>query len=50
VFDAGTAMRDFMDAMRASDHIGGGPPVLTQLRRSASANQLDKWLAQRAKT
>ena len=42
------AMRDFMDTMRASGNVGGGPPALTQADRSAFANQLDKWLAQRA--
>ncbi|MGH8217383.1 MAG: YaiI/YqxD family protein [Steroidobacteraceae bacterium] len=43
-------MRDFMETMRASGNIGGGPPALTQADRSAFANQLDKWLAQRAKS
>ena len=42
-------MRDFMDTMRASGIVGGGPPALTQADRSAFANQLDGWLAQRAK-
>ena len=42
-------MRDFMDTMRASGNVGGGPPALTQADRSAFANQLDKWLAQRTK-
>lgn len=43
-------MRDFMDTMRASGNVGGGPPALTQADRNAFASQLDKWLAQRAKT
>ena len=43
-------MRDFMETMRASGHVGGGPPTLTQADRNAFASQLDKWLALRAKT
>lgn len=43
-------MRDFMETMRASGNVGGGPPPLTQADRSAFANQLDKWLAQRSKS
>jgi hypothetical protein len=43
-------MRDFMDTMRASGNVGGGPPPLTQGDRNAFASHLDKWLAQRAKT
>jgi uncharacterized protein len=42
-------MRDFMETMRASGNVGGGPPALTQADRSAFASQLDKWLAHRAK-
>ena len=42
-------MRDFMDTMRASGHIGGGPPVLTQADRNAFASHLDKWLARSTK-
>jgi uncharacterized protein len=42
-------MRDFMDTMRASGHVGGGPPALTQADRNAFASHLDKWLAQAAK-
>ncbi len=41
------AMRDFMDTMRASGNVGGGPPPLTQANRNAFAGQLDRWLAQR---
>jgi len=42
-------MRDFMDTMRASGNVGGGPPALTQADRNAFASQLDRWLARRAK-
>jgi uncharacterized protein len=42
-------MRDFMDTMRASGIVGGGPPALTQADRNAFASQLDKWLARRSK-
>jgi uncharacterized protein len=43
------AMRDFMDIMRGSGHVGGGPPALTQADRNAFASHLDKWLAQSAR-
>jgi uncharacterized protein YaiI (UPF0178 family) len=43
-------MRDFMDTMRASGNVGGGPPALTQADRNAFASHLDKWLAQRSKS
>jgi uncharacterized protein len=43
-------MRDFMDTMRASGVVGGGPPALTQADRNAFASHLDKWLARQAKT
>ena len=42
------AMRDFMDTMRSSVIVGGGPPPLTQANRNAFAGHLDKWLARRA--
>jgi uncharacterized protein YaiI (UPF0178 family) len=42
-------MRDFMDTMRATGHIGGGPPALTQADRNAFASHLDKWLARSTK-
>ena len=35
-------MRDFMDTMRASGNVGGGPPTLTQADRNAFASHLDK--------
>jgi uncharacterized protein YaiI (UPF0178 family) len=41
-------MRDFMDTMRASGVVGGGPPPLTQANRNAFAAQLDTWLARSA--
>lgn len=40
-------MRDFMDTMRSSGVVGGGPPPLTQANRNAFAAQLDTWLAKR---
>ena len=40
-------MRDFMDTMRASGHVGGGPPPLTLANRNAFARHLDTWLARR---
>ena len=42
-------MCDFTDTMRASGHIGGGPPPLTQADRNAFASHLDKWLARSTK-
>jgi uncharacterized protein YaiI (UPF0178 family) len=39
------SMRDFMDTMRASGHVGDGPPPLTQADRNAFASHLDRWLA-----
>jgi uncharacterized protein YaiI (UPF0178 family) len=41
------AMRDFMDTMRSSGNVGGGPPPLTQADRNAFAGHLDTWLAHR---
>jgi uncharacterized protein YaiI (UPF0178 family) len=40
-------MRDFMDTMRSSGNVGGGPPPLTQANRNAFAAHLDTWLARR---
>ena len=37
-------MRDFMDTMRASGNVGGGPPPLTLANRNAFAQHLDTWL------
>jgi uncharacterized protein YaiI (UPF0178 family) len=42
-------MRDFMDTMRSSGVVGGGPPALTQADRNAFASHLDKWLARRSR-
>ena len=38
-------MRDFMEQMRSSGLVGGGPPVLDKTDRQAFANQLDRFLA-----
>ena len=40
-------LRDFMDTMRASGNVGGGPPPLSQADRNAFASHLDRWLARR---
>jgi uncharacterized protein YaiI (UPF0178 family) len=40
-------LRDFMDTMRSSGNVGGGPPPLTQADRNAFAGHLDAWLAHR---
>lgn len=40
-------LRDFMDTMRSSGNVGGGPPPLTQADRNAFAGHLDRWLAHR---
>jgi uncharacterized protein YaiI (UPF0178 family) len=40
-------MRDFIDTMRSSGVVTGGPPALSQADRQAFANQLDSWLAKR---
>jgi hypothetical protein len=41
-------LRDFMDTMRASGAMTGGPPPLSQADRNAFASHLDRWLAHRA--
>ena len=41
-------LRDFMDTMRSSGNVGGGPPPLTRADRNAFAGHLDTWLARRA--
>ena len=38
-------MRDFMDTMRSSTLVGGGPSPLSQADRNAFAGHLDTWLA-----
>lgn len=42
-------MRDFMDTMRSSGNVGGGPPPLSQADRNAFASHLDKWLARQTR-
>lgn len=42
-------MRDFMETLRASGVQTGGPPPFSQADRKAFADQLDRWLAKRAK-
>ena len=44
------SMRDFMDTMRASGHVGGGPPPLGLTERNAFASHLDRWLARRPRS
>ena len=41
-------MRDFIDTMRASGVVTGGPPALSQSDRQSFANHLDKLLAKYA--
>ena len=41
-------LRDFMDTMRSSGNVGGGPPPLTQADRNAFAGHLDGWLPRRS--
>jgi uncharacterized protein YaiI (UPF0178 family) len=38
-------IRDFMDTMRGSGMVTGGPPPLSQQERQEFANQLDRFLA-----
>ena len=41
-------MRDFMDTMRSSMEVGGGPPALGQREKQDFANALDRYLARHA--
>lgn len=41
-------MRDFMETMRSSGEVTGGPPALGQRERQAFANALDQYLARYA--
>jgi uncharacterized protein YaiI (UPF0178 family) len=41
-------LRDFMDTMRSSVLVGGGPPPLGHADRNAFARHLDRWLAHRS--
>jgi uncharacterized protein YaiI (UPF0178 family) len=42
-------MRDFMDMMRSSVQESGGPAAMNNNDRKSFADQLDRWLAKRAK-
>jgi uncharacterized protein YaiI (UPF0178 family) len=42
------AMRDFMEEMRSTGQVSGGPPPLNQQDRQAFANQLDRLLVKSA--
>jgi len=42
-------MRDFMDTMRSSGEVGGGPPALGPRDKQAFANALDSYLAKHAR-
>jgi uncharacterized protein YaiI (UPF0178 family) len=41
-------MRDFMETMRSSVQVGGGPPALGPKDKQVFANALDRYLAKRA--
>jgi uncharacterized protein YaiI (UPF0178 family) len=43
-------MRDFMDTMRSSGVVTGGPPTLSQADKQAFANQLDGWLGRSSRS
>ncbi len=43
------SVRNFLDELRSGGVNTGGPPALSQRERQAFANQLDTWLAKRAK-
>tara|TARA_A100001037_G_scaffold306189_1_gene349744 strand:+ start:1139 stop:1582 length:444 start_codon:yes stop_codon:yes gene_type:complete len=42
-------MRDFMDTMRASGEMTGGPSALSKSERKTFAGELDRFLARRAR-
>jgi uncharacterized protein len=44
------SMRNFMDELRSGGVNTGGPAALSQRERQLFANQLDRWLAKRAKS
>jgi uncharacterized protein YaiI (UPF0178 family) len=44
------SVRNFLDELRGSGVNTGGPGALSQRERQAFANQLDRWLAKRAKS
>lgn len=41
-------MRDFLDSLRSSGVVTGGPPALSQSDRQTFANHLDRWLTKNA--
>lgn len=41
-------MRDFLEEMRGTGLVGGGPPPLGNADKQAFANALDRWLARRS--
>jgi hypothetical protein len=43
------AMRDFMEQMRATGQVSGGPPPLDNTDKQAFANALDRLLAQKSR-
>jgi uncharacterized protein len=43
------SVRNFLDELRSGGVNTGGPPALSQRERQLFANQLDTWLARRAK-
>ena len=43
------SVRNFLDELRSGGVNTGGPPALSQRERQVFANQLDTWLAKRAK-
>jgi uncharacterized protein YaiI (UPF0178 family) len=43
------SVRNFLDELRSGGVNTGGPPALSQRERQLFANQLDSWLAKRAK-
>lgn len=44
------SVRNFLDELRSGGVNTGGPPALSQRERQMFANQLDTWLAKRAKS
>lgn len=44
------AMRNVLDQLRGSGHIGGGPSNFSPKDRQAFANQLDRWLVKHKTT
>jgi len=44
------SVRNFMDELRGSGVNTGGPPAIGQREKAAFANQLDRWLARRARS